>query len=159
MDTTAKRVALEPVIWQLLLMPWRPVSSNYSPIYTKEELDKSPKCGFKRDLGGHGCLVNEHGQYFFLPTAACQAIREAHQGTHYRREALYYWLVEVMLAPGMKSNNPNMRGPPIRPIQTRGTYPERTGRLISLSHWEHRAISGIFGASSHIFWVDRSIPR
>ena len=143
MDTTAKRVALEPVPWQLSLISWRPDPLNYSSIYTKEELDKTRKWGFKRDIGGHGWLVNEHGQYFFSPTAACQAIREAHQGTHYRREALYNWLVEVMVTPGMKSSNPNMRGPQIRPIQTRGTYPERTGRLISLSHWEHRATSDI----------------
>ena len=48
-------------------------------------------------------LVNEHGQYFFPQTAACQAIREAHQGTHYGREALCNWLVEVMVTPCMKS--------------------------------------------------------
>ena len=47
-------------------------------------------------------LVNEHGQYFFLQTAACQAIRQAHRGTHYRREAPYCWLVEVMVTSGMK---------------------------------------------------------
>ena len=48
-------------------------------------------------------LVNEHGQYFFPQTVACQVIKEAHQGTHYGREALYNWLVEVMVTPGMKN--------------------------------------------------------
>ena len=46
-------------------------------------------------------LVSEHRQYF-LQSAACQATREAHQGTHYRREALYSWLVEVMVTSGTK---------------------------------------------------------
>ena len=52
-DTTTKRAALEPVTWQLLLIPQRPDPSNYSPIYTKEELDKAQKWGFSRDLRGH----------------------------------------------------------------------------------------------------------
>ena len=177
MDTTAKRVALEPVIWQLLLMPWRPVSSNYSPIYTKEELDKSPKCGFKRDLGGHGCLVNEHGQYFFLPTAACQAIREAHQGTHYRREALYNWSIEVMVIPGMKSiisgivethpictiNNPNIRHPHPERSPDKAHSDQMNISWGRLPEWFHchakstRKFQVSLGASRHIFWIDRSI--
>ena len=124
-DTTAKRVALEPLTWQLPLIPRRPDPSNYSPIYTKEELDKAQIWDFSRDLGGHVWLVNDDGQYFFPQTTACQAIREAHQGTHYRREALYNWSIEVMVIPGMKSiisgivethpictiNNPNIRHP------------------------------------------------
>ena len=88
-DATAKRAVLEPVTGQLLLIPKRPDLSNYFPVYTKEELDKAQKWGFNRDLGGQGWLVNEHGQYFFSQTVACQAIREAHQGTHYRRETLH----------------------------------------------------------------------
>ena len=101
-DTIAKRPALELVTWQLPLIRKRPNPSNYSPVYTKGELDKAPKWCFSRDLGGHGWLINEYGQYFFPQTAACQAIREVHQGTHYRREALYNWLVEVIVTPGMK---------------------------------------------------------
>ena len=62
--------------------------------------------GFNKDLGGHVFLVNEHGQYF-LQSAACQAIREAYQGTHYRREALYSWLVEVMVTSSMKIGEGN----------------------------------------------------
>ena len=56
--------------------------------------------------------------------AACQAIREAHQGTHRWKEALCNWSVEVMVTPGIKStvsqivetcpiytmNNPNTTG-------------------------------------------------
>ena len=71
-------------------------------------------------------LVNEHGRYFFLQTAACQACREAYQGTHCKREALGNWLVEVMVTSPMKSivswlhetglicimNNPNTRPTP-----------------------------------------------
>ena len=40
-DATAKRTALEPVAWQLPLIPRRPDPSNYSPTYTKEEIDKA----------------------------------------------------------------------------------------------------------------------
>ena len=34
-----KEWVLEPVTWQFLLIPSRPDPSNYSPIYTKQELD------------------------------------------------------------------------------------------------------------------------
>ena len=85
-------------------------------------------------------MINEHGQHFFPQSATCQAIRETHQGTHYGRQALYNWLVEVMVTPGMKSiisqiaeicltcamNNLKtglLRGLQIRSIQTRGTHP------------------------------------
>ena len=80
-DTTAKKVALEPGDWQLLLIPRSPEPYNYLPIYEKEKLDKAPKEGFSRGLGGHEWLVNER--------AVCQATRESHQGTHCGREALY----------------------------------------------------------------------
>lgn len=85
-------------------------------------------------------LVNDHWQYFFPQTVACEAIWEAHQGTHYRKRASYNLLVEVMVTPGIESiisqiyetcpictmNDPNLRplgGCQIRTIQTRGTYP------------------------------------
>ena len=76
-DATIKRVALEPVIYQLALKPKKPYPSNYSTSYTKEKLDKVKKWGFNRNLGGHGWLVNEHGQYFSLQMQLCQAIKEA----------------------------------------------------------------------------------
>ena len=41
------------VIRQLSLTSWRPNPFNYSPVYTKEDLDKAWKWGFNRDLGGH----------------------------------------------------------------------------------------------------------
>ena len=105
-------------------------------------------------------LVNEHGRYFFPETAACQAFREAYQGTHYKREALGNWLVEVMVTSPMKSivswlhetglicimNNPNtrppLRSPQVRPMQPEGHMLEKTGRF-SLSCQEYWAISGI----------------
>ena len=90
-DATAKRVALEPVTWSLPLKPQKLNPSNYSLIYTKEKLDKAGKWGFSRDLEDHAWLVNEHGQYFFPQTAAYQAIREAHQGIHYRGGSPIYW--------------------------------------------------------------------
>ena len=118
-------MALELLTWQLPLIPKRPDPSNYSPVYTKEELDTAPKWGFSTDLGGPAWLVNEHGKYFFPQNAACQAIREAHQETHYGKEFLYNWLVGVMITPGMKNtigqivetcltctmNNPKTRPP------------------------------------------------
>lgn len=52
-DAAAKRAVLEPVTWQLPLMPKRTDLSNYSPLYTNEELDKAQKWGFSRDIGGH----------------------------------------------------------------------------------------------------------
>ena len=42
-DGTAKSVALEPVTWRPLLIPRKPDPCNYSPGYTKEELDTAPK--------------------------------------------------------------------------------------------------------------------
>lgn len=45
-DRTAQRVALEPITWQLPLLPQVPDSSNYSPFHTKEKLDKALKRGF-----------------------------------------------------------------------------------------------------------------
>ena len=42
-DTTAQRAALEPVTWQLPLLPQVPDSFNYSPIHTKEKLNKALK--------------------------------------------------------------------------------------------------------------------
>ena len=51
-DETAERVALEPVTWQLPLIPRRPNPVTYSPIYTKVELDKTRKWVVNRDLGG-----------------------------------------------------------------------------------------------------------
>ena len=62
-------------------------------------------------------LVNEHGQYPFPQTAACQAIREAHQETHYRREALYNWLVEVTVTPDIKSIISQINHPNTRPLR------------------------------------------
>ena len=67
-------------------------------------------------------------RYFFPQTAACQAFREA-RGTHSGREALFNWLVEVMVTPDMKRiiswitetcpintmNNSNTRPPFQRP--------------------------------------------
>ena len=64
----------------ITLILQKPGPSNYSPIYTKEELDNAQKWGFNSDLGGHGWLVSDHGQFFFPQTTACQAIREVHQG-------------------------------------------------------------------------------
>ena len=75
-----------------------------------------------------------------------QAIREAHQRTQYGREVVYNLLAEVMVTPGMKSiisqivetfpictmNNPSTRpprGPQVRSIQTRGTYPEEDWQI------------------------------
>ena len=52
-DATAKRSALEPVIWKLSLTPQRPDPSDYSPINSKEECDKAGTRGFHYDLGGH----------------------------------------------------------------------------------------------------------
>ena len=85
------------------LIPKRPDPSYYSLVYMKDELHKAQKWGFKRDLGGRGGVVNECGQYFFPQTAACQVIREAHHGTHYGRDALYNWFVDLMVTPGMES--------------------------------------------------------
>lgn len=67
----------------ITLILQKPGPSNYSPIYTKEELDNAQKWGFNSDLGGHGWLVSDLRQYFFLQIAVCQAIREASQGTHW----------------------------------------------------------------------------
>ena len=67
------------------------------PNLHKGRICQNPEWGFSRDLGGHAWLVKERGQHFFPQIAACQAIREAHQGTYYRREALDNWLVEVMV--------------------------------------------------------------
>ena len=100
---TAKKVALELGTWPLLLTPRKPDPSNYSPVHIKEGLDKAQRGGFCRDWGGQMWLVNERGEYWSPQTAVCQAIREAHQGAHHRREALCNWLVEVMVTPGMKS--------------------------------------------------------
>lgn len=36
----------------------------HSPVYIKEELHKAPTWGFSRDLGSHGCLVNELDKAF-----------------------------------------------------------------------------------------------
>lgn len=41
MDTTAKRAGLEPVTWQLLLIPKRTDPFNYSPVYANSSLDKA----------------------------------------------------------------------------------------------------------------------
>lgn len=158
-DATAKRGAQDPVTWQLSLIPWRPAPTNYSPIYTKEEL-RAQKWSFSRDLGGHGQLVNEHGWYFFPQTSACPAAREAYQGTHYGRVALYNSSAEIMVTPGVKSiisqmvkrcpictmNNSNTRPhplPQIRPLRPVRHILGKTGRLISLSCREHLAASGI----------------
>ena len=59
-DAIAKKAALEPGNWQLLLLPRSPEPYNYLPIYKKEKLDKSPKQGFNRDLGGHKWLIDEN---------------------------------------------------------------------------------------------------
>ena len=66
----SKRAALEPVTWQLPLIPKRTDLSNYSPVCTNEEIDKAQKRGFSRDLGGHGWLVNGYKQYFLPQTKA-----------------------------------------------------------------------------------------
>ena len=119
----------------------RPGPFSYYPVYTKEELDKAPKWNFIIGLGTHGWLVNKHGIVLF-PNCMCHAIREAHQGIHYGKKALYNRSVEVLVSPGMKSinilswraetclictmNNSNTslpRSSQIRSMGTRGTYP------------------------------------
>jgi len=42
-DITAQRAALEPVTWQLPLLPQVPDSFNYPPIHTKEKLNEALK--------------------------------------------------------------------------------------------------------------------
>lgn len=37
-----------------------------------------------------------------FPNCSLSSVREAHQRTHSRREALYHWLAGVMVTPGMK---------------------------------------------------------
>lgn len=82
----------------------RPGPFSYYPVYTKEELDKTPKWNFIIGLGTHGWLVSKPGIVLF-PNCMCHAIREAHQGIHYGKEALYNRSVEVLVSPGMKSIN------------------------------------------------------
>ena len=68
-----------------------------------------------------------------FPNCSLSSIREAHQRTHSRREALYHWLAWVMVTPGMKGiisgivktclTLPSPPKPQIRTIQIRGTCP------------------------------------
>ena len=65
----------------------------------KRKIKQSPKMRLQWDLWGHGWLVNEHGQYFFPRTAACQVNKEPQQGI----QVLYNRFIELMAISGIKS--------------------------------------------------------
>ena len=50
MHKTAKRPTIEPGTWQLSLIPKRPDPSNYSPVYTKIELNQALKTANQNGL-------------------------------------------------------------------------------------------------------------
>ena len=79
-------------------------------------------------------IFYDNSRTVFRINFQCMCKKKKKKETHCGREALFNWLVEVMVTLGMKSKNPNMRNPHIRPIHTKGTYPERTGKLITLSY-------------------------
>ena len=100
-------------------------------------------------------------------------IKETHQRTPPGMEALYNWLVEILVTLGVKNiiswvvetcfiytiNNPNTRPPhthrrPDKVIQTRGRVLEKIGRLILLSCREYKqAISENVLVDTFAGWI------
>ena len=102
-----------------------------------------------------------------------KVIKKTHQGTPSGMEALYNWLVEILVTLGVKNiiswvvetcfiytiNNPNTRPPhthrpPDKVIQTRGHVLEKIGRLILLSCREYKqAISENVLVDTFAGWI------
>lgn len=49
-------------------------------------------------------MASERARTLASPNCSLSATREAHQGAHHGREALYTWLVEVTVTPGVESD-------------------------------------------------------
>ena len=97
-------------------------------------------------------------------------------GTHYRREALYNWLVELMITHGMKIiaspivetctlytvSTPNTT-PPGPPHKTHSDQRDLSWRKLADRPYCHADSTGklqvSIGTSGHVFKVDRKAPH